>query len=798
MALSNISQFSTAINTPVTTSMTGAITSGGAAQSAGYIYGSAAEAGAEMVINDYGVANAFRVVEGGVGADGVASTATEVLQFSPVVDAGGNVTGANIVKMPATTTEAGTVKAGALSGQVPVGTVLGGIAIGAGIGLKEAASHRQFWNDLVTIGDGINSPEQTISVIWRMMEDGSIQSYCDKRSVDTLIHNLYLMDAFNVIDKIDPTYHGTGEQNIDISGLTSGYIYTAASAVSLGVQAEVVEALYSTGRSRYPAANVILAGAEKYSAGTGTISAVFYNLPAQEYNVVQNADGDYQIANVRDYVVGAVWCSIDVDGSIYGNINHRDYSSSSDNWLNLAQSSIHDLGSGTHSTTASNAGGIYMPKNPNTSYNGTDLLPPEDEADFWDTFSEWLSNGFEQPGYNPLNNSIVPTTWIPFTMPNINWQIDPATGAQTQSWTGIYDFPDAFTDPAVDPAPVPEVDPWIWKTIGDYVVPHIDIPYPTPTPFDDSPSVDPVKPSPTGSTPVITTPTSGLSSALYSVYNPTQSQVNALGSYLWTENIIEVIQQFFQNPLDAIISLHLIYCTPSTSGTKNIKLGYLDSGVSASIVNSQYVTIACGDVSVPEVYHNALDYDDVDIQIYLPFIGFRALNTKEVMGGTVRVTYDVDVYTGICLAKIYVVRPGVSQLLYTFEGNCAIDIPLTSADRSRLVSGLITAGVSAVTGNPAGVVGGLGSVHASIERSGSFSGNAGAMGVKKPYIVIKRAISAQASNYAKQYGYPLNKSGRLAEFKGFTRCEHVHVDIPTATDDEILEIQSMLTEGIII
>ena len=168
------------------------------------------------------------------------------------------------------------------------------------------------------------------------------------------------------------------------------------------------------------------------------------------------------------------------------------------------------------------------------------------------------------------------------------------------------------------------------------------------------------------------------------------------------------------------------------------------------------------------------------------------------MGSILRVTYDVDVYTGICLAKIYVVRPNSSQLLYTFEGNCSISIPLTNSDRSRLVSGLITAGVSAVTGNPAGVIGGLGSIHTSIERSGSFSGNAGAMGCKKPYVVIKRAISAQASNYSKDYGYPLNKSGRLAEFKGFTRCQVAHVNIPTATEEEILELENMLKEGIII
>lgn len=788
MAISNVIQFQTAIDTAATSEMTGAISGGAASAAESAIYAQAKAAGAEMYVNEYGVANAFRVVEGGAGAAGT-GTATEILQFEATTNAAGEVTGANIVKMPAQ----GTTKAGALAGQVPIGTVAAGVAIGAGIGLKEAATHRQFWEDLVSVGDGINSPEQTVQVIWRMMQDGSIQSYCDKRSVDKLIQRMYDLGVLNS-GTVEPGIDHPGSQvvtygDVDVQVVTTAAITAGHTPPTTAITAAFTGAVNHAGTNHYNAisANVT----ENQNDRRGRVSVSLYNLPD---TITITGDGTAQnpfmVYRPQDHGVDCCAVVYDIDtGEIIG-VNYESPSS-------FCYTSPTAVGSNPTTGFCSNVGAVVIPVNPNIIPNYDALRAPKDVEDFWDTFSEWLSNSLQQPGYNPLNNAIVPTTWIPFTMPNINWQIDPATGVQPDIWTGTYPFPDPFANPGTDPAP--DADPWIWRGIGDYIVPHIDIPTPTPTPWDDSPGNDPVKPNnPFGNTPAITAPTSGISNALFTVYNPSQANVDALGAYLWTQNIVELIAQFFQNPLDAIISLHLVYCTPSTGAAKTIKLGYLDSGVSASTVTSQYVEIACGDVTIPEMYHNALDYNNVDLQVFLPFIGFRKLSTKELMGAILRITYTVDVYTGICLAKLYAVRPGVSQLLYTFEGNCAIDIPLTSADRSRMISGLITAGLSAVTGNPAGVVGGIASIHTDIERSGGFSGNAGAMGVKKPYVIIKRAVSAQATNYAKQYGYPLNKSAKLATFKGFTRCQSVHVDIPYATREEMDVIHSMLTTGVII
>lgn len=741
------------------------------------------------------------------GGGSVTPSAVEMLNTEPVVNSQtGLLEGTKSARMPATTTGAGNVKQGALAGRCTVGTAVAGIAIGAGVGLKEVATHPQFWNDLsdavvndLKSGGNIQSRtngqnmSETLQVVWRAMQDGSIQAYCDKRDVDTIIENLYKMDAFNVIDIID-TDIDTGLTQVNMGALNSGYLSSVASAIGMGVPS--ISALYDMISTRYPNANVIVCRATYDSDSLiGSVGLYAINLPDGMYDVQDSNIGrvitlpytgwtPYGTLIAGTYageITGTTW----IDGSVSGMT------------VVSGMGNINSQGPNTNTCVASNAGATFKPKNDNVIYNGTDVLPPSDIANFWNTYAAWLANGFTNRSYDPLTNSYVDTTYIPFTAPDINWQTDPITGDQTRVWTGIYDFVDPFIAPTTSPINNPS--PWVFESIGNFSIPDVKIP--TNTPWDNNPKFPNPTPTPIGSSPTIAAPSSGVSSGskLYTVYNPSQANIDALGAYLWTQNVIDLIEKFFSNnPLDAIISLHMIYCAPTTGSNKNIYLGYLDSGVSSPVVTSQYETIACGDINIPELYGNALDYDGTSIQVFLPFIGWRPLKTREVMGKRLRCTYKIDVYTGTCLALLSVISANTDQLLYSFEGNCSVQIPLTASDRTRMLSGLITAGVSAFTGNPAGVVGGIASIKSDVDRSGSFTGNAGAMGVKKPYVVITRPLDAQASGYNSQYGYPLNKSGVLKNFKGFTRVQSVHVDIPGATDYEKKLIEEKLKNGIII
>ncbi|MBO7694753.1 MAG: hypothetical protein J6T10_19220 [Methanobrevibacter sp.] len=731
------------------------------------------------------------------------SQATAMYDIEPVFEEGTqNVVSAQTKVMPQTTTGAGTVKPGALSGKIPLATLAGGIAIGAGVGLKEVAEHPKFWNDLSNaVFNDLKSPDvltykplretETANVIWREMQDGSIQAYCDKRDADNIIKALYQMDAFNVADHINQEVTTAGDQDVPLGQLTEGFVNLTLQ--NTGTASPYVSVLYDQGLLRYPGTTVTYTRTLKNTDnGYANVQTWFYNIPQGEMTVLGTAPNGLYVNATDEQKLGNFTANINPDGTVL-NFSFTD---------GVAETVV-PIGSQTTMSDplitcyVTNLGSDFVAKNPAVIYNGTDLLPPENIDDFWDTFALWLANAFVDRSYNPYTNNYVDTTYLPFTAPDKNWQIEPFTGDQQGVWSGIYDFVSPFSDPTTTPVNNPS--PWIYQSLFNQGSPDIKIP--DSTPWTVNPSFPQIGLNPFGASPTIVAPSSGVSSGskLYSVYNPSQANVDALGAYLWNSSIIDTISKFFQNnPLDAIISLHMIYASPSTGSNKNIVLGYLDSGVSSPTVTSQYVDISCGDVQVSEAYGNALDYTGVSIQVFLPFIGYRTLRTKEIMNSRLEIDYKVDVYTGTCIAMLYAIRPNLRQLLYTFEGNCSVQIPLTASDRTRLISGLVTAGVSAFTGNPAGVVGGIASIKQDVQRSGGFSGNAGAMGCKKPYLIITRAVDTQPTGYNSQYGYPNNKLGYLVNFKGFTRCKSVHVDIPTATESELIEIEAMLKEGIII
>lgn len=314
----------------------------------------------------------------------------------------------------------------------------------------------------------------------------------------------------------------------------------------------------------------------------------------------------------------------------------------------------------------------------------------------------------------------------------------------------------------------------------------------------------------TGTTPTLPT-TTGASSALWSVYHPSQSQLDSFGGWLWTDNIITQIQQVLQNPMDGIITLHKVFATPVDSGTGTIVVGRLDSQVPSATVSEQYVYVDCGSVDCLEEFGNVFDYTPhTQISLYLPFIGIVPLNTDEVMRGTINVTYGVDVFTGACLAMVEVTRDSNIINMYQYSGVASVEYPLTGNVHGGLISGILgvasgvagvamaTTGVGAVSGALVASGGVASAMKSTNAHASSFSGNAGAMGIKTPYLIIERPQTKVAETFDILSGYPTNVSGVLGEFSGHVIVKHVHVEGIGATDNELTQIESLLREGVLI
>lgn len=310
-----------------------------------------------------------------------------------------------------------------------------------------------------------------------------------------------------------------------------------------------------------------------------------------------------------------------------------------------------------------------------------------------------------------------------------------------------------------------------------------------------------------GITPPLVTP-SGSAGALFTIYNPTNAEVNQFGGWLWSSDFVEQIKKVFSDPMQAIIGLQKIYVRPSISGRQNIRVGYLDSGVPADVVGSQYVDVDCGTVELSEVFGSVFDYDPyTSVSLYLPFVGIVSLNTSDIMRGKMSIVYHVDIISGACLAEVSIKREETGGVLYTYSGSCAVQYPISSGSYIGIVTGVLgvagSIGAALATGGaslPASVVGGAGSIlnsHTNVQRSGTFSGNAGAMGIKTPYLIISRPVTDLSDNFQHYTGIPSNSTVKVSECSGFTRFKEIHTENLNCYDSEIDEINTYLTGGVI-
>lgn len=311
-----------------------------------------------------------------------------------------------------------------------------------------------------------------------------------------------------------------------------------------------------------------------------------------------------------------------------------------------------------------------------------------------------------------------------------------------------------------------------------------------------------------GNTPISVVP-SGEMDALFTVYNPNLTELKQFGSWLWEGDFYDQLKKLFSDPMQAIIGLHKIYVpTTNLPEKQNIRCGYISSGVPSYVVANQYTTINCGRVSLLEYFGNVFDYEPyTSVKLYLPFIGIVKLDVSEVMRSTIEITYHVDVLTGACLAEVKVIRDATESVLYTFTGNMGVQYPLSSGSYMGVIGGLlgITGGVigSLATANPIPLAltaaSSIGKLHTDIAHSGSISSNCGAMGIKKPYLIINRPQTQLAEDFEKYQGYPSNYTTTLSNCNGFVQVLEVHVDdIKTATSDEKQSIELLLKQGVII
>lgn len=312
---------------------------------------------------------------------------------------------------------------------------------------------------------------------------------------------------------------------------------------------------------------------------------------------------------------------------------------------------------------------------------------------------------------------------------------------------------------------------------------------------------------------------SAITSGFIAAYMPSFSQLQSLGDYLWSDLFsLDTFKKLFNDPMQAILGLSLVPVTPSTNAG-NVVIGNVNTGISMPRVMQQFVTVDCGSITLPEYWGGYLDYSPyTKVEIYLPYIGVRPLDTDEVMGRTLRVVYHVDVLSGACVCFIQC----DNTIRYHYVGQCGASIPITANDWTRVVNGAVSiatalgvgvatlgAGAAAAGGVTAASMAGAGALVGGVasqvlaskprvEHSGSLAGMGGILGIQFPYIMIQRPRQAVPTGQNAFTGYPSFIKRTLSTVTGYTQVTGVHLTGLSCTDEEKKEIQAYLEAGVIL
>lgn len=327
--------------------------------------------------------------------------------------------------------------------------------------------------------------------------------------------------------------------------------------------------------------------------------------------------------------------------------------------------------------------------------------------------------------------------------------------------------------------------------------------------------------------------------------------LNTLGDNLFFADFWATLRNKFDgltDPLSCVMRCHELPIKPSYIGrvSADFALGgdklYVDGNpVSVHKAVVRFQNVSCGSIAVKEVWGSAKDYSDVDISIFLPFVGVKQLDPDLIVGNTIELLCRFDVWTGDIVYLLYQNNADIggkyykqSALIYRFTGNCASDVPIGRVDNSKAILGVIS-GIVGIAGGVAmagvggaalaakgaagagaagaslGISAGVNTVDKSlgmigegfrpiINTSGSVAGAPGLMDMQTPYLIIKRGVPEYPINWRHQIGAPRNQNLPVSGLHGFTKFSDIYIEnLGIAVKEEIEEARRLLcTAGIIL
>lgn len=245
----------------------------------------------------------------------------------------------------------------------------------------------------------------------------------------------------------------------------------------------------------------------------------------------------------------------------------------------------------------------------------------------------------------------------------------------------------------------------------------------------------------------------------FTVYIPTNKNMEVINNaiFLQGSETVDVMHYFS--------SYKKFFCIIPIEGYKQLKASKYDFGVTAPYTKSYTLNIDCGSIQIDETFKSVMDYAPFSrLTIFLPFIGFQELDVSMVMNNVLHVVYTVDVLSGRCLAKLFVVIGENECCIAEYGGTIASDEVFSTT----------------------------GQYNGSYELLTSMQ-----LGDLQTYVLIsnKEPLEGNVSEYD---GYPTNEVIKVGDVTGFVAYDKIFAVGMTATETEKREIESILKSGVLV
>ena len=153
-----------------------------------------------------------------------------------------------------------------------------------------------------------------------------------------------------------------------------------------------------------------------------------------------------------------------------------------------------------------------------------------------------------------------------------------------------------------------------------------------------------------------------------SIYNPTYDEVDELSK----KRFYSITQEQMLDLSQYIISFRKLYVDIPQIARELVYFGKYNTNVSSNIVTTNFIETDCGTITVDEYNQNSLDYNGVEVELYLPFIGSVSLNANQVYGKQLHLVYRTNPLNGDCVAILF---SDNIQVAYS-QGNVSFDVPI--------------------------------------------------------------------------------------------------------------------------